>query len=70
MGEKAHHEPMFAIALITSQQVTRRAVTGAHAGDRVLPEDPTSRRRTRRGQASGDFRKAPPKPGVRTSLIG
>jgi hypothetical protein len=66
----AHHGPMFAIALIATQQVTRRALTGAHACDPVLLEPSMPRRRLRRRQATGDLRNAPPKPGVRTSRIG
>jgi hypothetical protein len=53
-----HTVSMFAIALITAQQMTRRAVNGAHRDDAV------------EAHANGDFRKVPPKPGVRTSRIG
>jgi len=49
-ADTARMFPITPLAPLTAQQLTRRAVAGAHA--------------------SGDLRKAPPKPGVRTSRIG
>jgi hypothetical protein len=45
MTFRAHPEPMNLIALPIIHTATRRAVTGARSGDRVLPAPRTRRRR-------------------------
>jgi hypothetical protein len=51
MGLAAHHQAMFPIAQIISHQAMRHALTGANAGDPVLPEHPRRSRRRRRPKA-------------------
>jgi hypothetical protein len=50
MARRAHADGMNLIALPIAHTVSRRAVTGAHAADQVLPSTPRRRvTRRRRG---------------------